>query len=361
MKPVVSIIMAVYNAEPFLEESLQCLLTQTYGNIEIIAIDDCSTDCSLKTLEKYADKDSRLKIVRQKKNMGPGPARNVGLDLAIGEYIAFLDPDDLFTEDAIEKLATAALIHQSDVVKGVTYKMNSQGKKPKKYSKFIPSELIVNTNLLECRALWLSTEFWTYLYSSKLLKKHRFLPLKLGEDFLFILQVLADAKRLTLLPDKIHFYRQNPFSLTQRKSDLSICNDAVVGFEKLVTFLRDNSLNELLEVRLVYQAEQLMGPLTAVVKDYPLDECFDTLNALHKALCRSSARVAKEGQSVAFQYCWLLLEKGFCQDAYSFLKRFNGKYNRRSRARVFYTFAWDVFKYRFKSKLGIGKVIGMPK
>jgi len=101
--PLVSIIIPVYNTAKYLSNCLNSIINQSYCNLEIIIIDDGSTDDSYKIAKKYASKDSRIKLVHQK-NSGQSTARNHGIKLATGKYISFIDSDDLITKDFIEKL-----------------------------------------------------------------------------------------------------------------------------------------------------------------------------------------------------------------------------------------------------------------
>ena len=103
LKGLISVIMPCYNAEKYLDESINCVLKQTYSNVELIIIDDGSTDSSIKILESWQDK---IKTIYQT-NQGPGPARNRGIEMASGEYIAFLDSDDYWELDCLEVLHKA--------------------------------------------------------------------------------------------------------------------------------------------------------------------------------------------------------------------------------------------------------------
>lgn len=116
INPTVSIILAVYNAEKYLDNCLISLIQQTYKNIEILCIDDCSTDNSYKILEEYSKKDSRIKIYRLPKNSKQGTARNKGLELAQGKYISFVDSDDFLALDFIEKTFNVAEKTNCDIV-----------------------------------------------------------------------------------------------------------------------------------------------------------------------------------------------------------------------------------------------------
>lgn len=98
----VSVIVPVYNAAKYLPQCLDSICNQTLQNIEIICVDDGSTDNSLEILERYAEKDSRFQLLQQK-NAGAGVARNTGLNFAQGEYLSFLDADDFFELNMLEK------------------------------------------------------------------------------------------------------------------------------------------------------------------------------------------------------------------------------------------------------------------
>jgi len=100
-KELVSIVIPVYNAEEFLGETIESVQKQTYNNWEILLINDCSTDNSKKVYEKY--KSRRIKWIDMEKNGGPALARNKGVDLAKGDYLCFLDADDLWKENKLEK------------------------------------------------------------------------------------------------------------------------------------------------------------------------------------------------------------------------------------------------------------------
>ena len=101
----VSIVIPVYNSEKYIEKTLESVLGQTYANIEVIVIDDGSTDKSGEIVEKFADTDDRIKYFKIK-NAGPGNARNVGMSKAIGKYIGFCDGDDIIKPDMYEKLVS---------------------------------------------------------------------------------------------------------------------------------------------------------------------------------------------------------------------------------------------------------------
>ena len=114
----ISVIMPIYNIEKYLKRALKCLINQTYSNLEIILIDDGSTDKSGKICDEYAKKDNRIKVIHQK-NAGVAVSRNVGIKHATGMYIGFVDSDDIFSLDMynilyqnMQKYSAKAIAHQ---------------------------------------------------------------------------------------------------------------------------------------------------------------------------------------------------------------------------------------------------------
>ena len=109
----ISIIVPLYNAEKYIEQTIEDLITQTYQNIEIIMINDGSVDKSEDIVRKYAREDDRIKVISIE-NQGPSKARNVGLDLATGDYIRFVDADDRIPRDSIEQQSEA--LHRMSIL-----------------------------------------------------------------------------------------------------------------------------------------------------------------------------------------------------------------------------------------------------
>lgn len=114
--PKVSVIIPIYNSEKYLTKCLDSIISQSLEDIEIICIDDCSTDSSLKILKNYEQKDRRIKIIANTKNMKQGGARNKGLEFASAPYVMFVDADDYLTLDAIESFYTTIINNDSDIV-----------------------------------------------------------------------------------------------------------------------------------------------------------------------------------------------------------------------------------------------------
>jgi len=114
-QPLVTVITPIFNAQNFIAETIESVLGQTYQNWEMIIVDDCSTDNSRDIVKEYEAKDSRIKLIELKKNFG-GPARprNIGLDVSKGDYLAFLDADDVWLENKLQFQMSEMLINNLD-------------------------------------------------------------------------------------------------------------------------------------------------------------------------------------------------------------------------------------------------------
>ena len=117
-QPKVSVIIPCYNVEKYIDRCLNSLIHQTLKNIEIICIDDKSTDFTLKKLLKYAKQDPRIIVIPQKKNSGAAIARNIGIEHTRGRYIGFVDADDYVDKDFYEKLYITAIKNKAQIAKG---------------------------------------------------------------------------------------------------------------------------------------------------------------------------------------------------------------------------------------------------
>ena len=127
--PKVSVIIPIYNVEKYIRQALESVVNQTLCDIEIICINDCTPDKSFEIVKEYASKDDRFVLLEQETNQGQGVARNWGIDVAKGEYIMFLDPDDWFELDACEVLYNFAVKNNANTVQSnynIAYEKNGQ-------------------------------------------------------------------------------------------------------------------------------------------------------------------------------------------------------------------------------------------
>ena len=232
-QPLISILIPVYNVEEYLRECVDSVINQTYENLEIILVDDGSTDSSGKICDEYAEKDSRV-IVVHKTNSGPSKTRNEGLKVAKGDYIYFLDSDDYIDNNTIEILVLTAQNHDADLVffsaecfcddgfevkQGYTikntykscngYEMLTQLHKNKDYHCSVVLLLIKHSILTENNISFLETAYCS-------------------EDMLFTYKIFCSAKNAVHCPQSLYFRRCRPNSIvTSNKNELHFrsCRD----------------------------------------------------------------------------------------------------------------------------------------
>lgn len=250
----VSVIVPVYNVENYLKECLDSLINQTLTDIEIICVNDGSTDNSLDILEEYQSKDSRIKIIT-KENAGLGAGRNTGLKHIQGEYVSFIDSDDFLRLDAYEKLYENAFNNNSDLVifKLIFYNEFGQNKNTyqenRDYSKIFPS---VDFNNFAFRGDDILDEVfgetpnaWSKFYKVDFLKKYDdfyFSEGVLYEDVSFHVKTLLRADKISFLDEYLYYYRtSNSSSITSKKSS---SEDIIKVLNETYDFLVENNLYE---------------------------------------------------------------------------------------------------------------------
>lgn len=215
---MVSIIVPVYNVENYLKKCLDSIINQSYTNLEILLIDDGSTDASGVLCGKYAEKDSRVKIF-YKENGGLSSARNMGLDHAEGEYITFIDSDDYLAEDAIESLVTSLEKHQADISFCQTEIVDETGaildKSRKKY--YEETVLSPEETMMEiCLNRMTGTSVCGKLYRHTLFEDIRFPVGKLYEDTYTTPDVIIRSKRVVFIGRAVYFWVQRSKSITHQ-------------------------------------------------------------------------------------------------------------------------------------------------
>ncbi len=189
----VSVIVPIYNVEKYLDKCLMSLVNQTLDEIEIIAINDGSTDSSGEILDRYQKKYSKIRAYHQN-NLGISATRNRGIELSQGEYLAFIDSDDSVSLDFCEVMAEAIEEQQSDVVACDFYEVNEETKKEMQISHFEPCTVFEKPNLL----FDVNTSPWNKLYRKAFLLEHGIkFPVNLKyEDAVFWQGILAENAKI---------------------------------------------------------------------------------------------------------------------------------------------------------------------
>ncbi len=221
-KIYVSIVMPVYNAERFLEETLESLVCQNLPNIEIICVDDGSTDGSLEILRKYSVRDSRIIILTQE-NQGAGVARNRGLDVSRGEYLLFLDADDIFHESMCNQVYYQCVKKKADICLFGARRMNMETLETEPMDwvlqrRLLPGNKVFSGGDVSQKLFQLTTGCpWNKMFRREFVLQSgiRFQNLQNANDAFFVRMHMALAKRITVLNDRFVTYRFNSGSNIQ--------------------------------------------------------------------------------------------------------------------------------------------------
>lgn len=279
----VSLLIPIYNVEKYLAECLDSAVAQTLEDIEIICINDGSTDASLDIIKSYAERDKRVKII-DKKNSGYGASMNRGLDVATGEYIGILESDDFFEPDALESLYAAAKEHDADVCKANFWFFWSTPQHRNELFECVrPGEGGLATEEVRCDLFNRKPSIWSAIYRRSFLEEKdiRFLetPSASYQDSSFNFKVLAMARCIALVEKPIIHYRQDneASSVNSPGKVYCICDE----YAEMLRYLEgNNSVVQGIEgivVRMRYDAymwnyERLAEPLQIEFMDRMVED-----------------------------------------------------------------------------------------
>lgn len=232
----VSVIVPVYNGERYLSACLDSLIRQTLHAIEIIVVDDCSTDKTPNILQEYAKKDERIHVIRNETNLRQGLSRNKALATARGEYVGFVDSDDWVDASYFEQLYLAATREHASIAKAEALWVHRNGSIVKKFSL---NEAISNgIKRGEPLPVLFTCEFWTAIYlRSDLIKQEITFPnLSNAQDLVFLFRATSRLSGFAAVPDVFYYYRQHDNSTTALRTKEYYDNILQAG-EYMLTFI----------------------------------------------------------------------------------------------------------------------------
>ncbi len=226
--PIISVVMPVYNKEKYLTECVDSVLRQTFRDMELICVDDGSTDASRELLKGYAEKDPRVRLLCTD-HQGAGPARNKGMSEARGKYIIFLDSDDIFEPELLEKLFVSCERTRSDVVVCRSDRYNQNTGKYIACPWTIKSKLLPDQKPFPCTAVkkdfFMAFVWWPW---DKLFRKAfidrigiQFQNLRTTNDLFFVAGSTLKAKHISYIDDVLVHHRvgmESSLSVTREKS-----------------------------------------------------------------------------------------------------------------------------------------------
>lgn len=232
--PIISVCIAAYNVEKYIEHCITSVCTQTLQNIEIIVVNDGSKDNTLSIIHRMANKDKRIKVVDQE-NQGLGIVRNVGVKRCKGKYVHFLDGDDWIDKSFLEKMVKNAEKNHSDLVisNHVCFE-DATGKEL--YRSTLPHTFYGHGKNIENLAdlLMEPCHVWDKIYKRALIQNIIFPSRSSGEDIPFWYQVLLSAKSVSFVREPLYHYRMNPNSVQTKVENVINCFNNIKLAENLI-------------------------------------------------------------------------------------------------------------------------------
>lgn len=347
--PKVSVIIPVYNVEKYLRECLDSVINQTLKDIEIICVDDGSTDSSLSILKEYAQKDNRVVVLTQK-NLHAGIARNTGLNIATGEWVHFLDSDDWVELNTYEELYKIATSQDANVIKFKCYSYDDKKKEIMDWAytdiRNIPDEFFDNYLTIDdnCKQfLYLPDSPWSGLYNLEFLKKNniKFDNLLCANDTSFYFHCAFVAKRIYLSSSRFVYYRRNidtsligirPKNFDCQIKQFNIINNllqneneevrrivrerlVVALFNRFKTYITDNNIPVLVKHKIWSEMENFVREnrnLEQVMKYLP--QYLGLFMSGLEFYIVLSSKVPVTGVLFKIAYCRGLVEWQYCND-----------------------------------------------
>lgn len=298
---MISVIVPIYNVENYLEECLESILVQTYSNLEIILVDDGSTDNSGNICELYSKKDSRIKVIH-KKNGGTGSARNIGLKIAKGKYISFVDSDDfLLNRNVYSEMISIMDKENSDLVFGdvlVCYSNTKTESLNELEKKFTNTDTLNSDELLlmgmDNKIIFSPVCF--YIYKKELLdiNKIYFREDLSHEDEEFTIKLLLKGKKVSFYKKTFYGYKQTKNSKMRSNDNPEKGKDLIKIAEILVPYLEEVQNKELKRKFGDYISRFIINSAIKYKFDDISDSQIDIVNKYsYSKLMRISAKLMK--------------------------------------------------------------------
>lgn len=293
--PKISVIVPVYNSGKYLSECVNSILSQTYTNIEILLINDGSTDGSDLICDKLGESYENVKILH-KANGGASSARNKGLDIAIGEYIMFVDSDDTINENMLMDLYGVFCEKECDIVASLLRPIKESVDQLEivEYNSSDALEALF-TRRIDCSQC-------TKLYKAKLLESVRFPEGVANEDVVFLSKVYSKIKRLNYVKKNYYYYRRNEVSVSHNVSN---CVDMYENIEKIKPIVEGKE-SKVLKAFEVYQIYIMVDVCMKLFKTKSIHKYSELYNKCKAMLKHKKQRVLFGDFTVRFKLKYIL-------------------------------------------------------
>lgn len=287
MKPMVSVVVPVYNAERYLDRCLESVINQTYKQLQIVLVNDGSTDDSARLCDEWAEKDSRIQVIH-KENGGAGYARNTALEYVVGDFVCFVDSDDYIDITTIEKCVTKMELEHTDTAVFSSKNVYDDGKVEvenidarKTYfdEEAVKDELFPSLFTL---CMGYGVGVWGKIFSTEVIKENnlRFMSEReiYSEDALFLLMYFSKCRSASAVPEHLYNYCENNSSIS-RVYDKEKEEKLDVWLVKALEIADENNLTQKMKLHIKsrYQDCAMVGFKQVVLSDMNLSDKLKTL------------------------------------------------------------------------------------
>ncbi len=214
--PLISVIVPVYNVVPYVEACLKSIVCQSYKNLEILVVDDASTDGSFDICQKFAVVDSRIKFMQHNENLGLSAARNTALEVAKGDYIVFVDSDDTIDKNMYSTMYSAVKKTEADIILCGYHCIDENGKITTSCSPIEKSLLLHGREKIKYNISTSDNCVWNKLYKRSMFDNVRFPVGKIFEDIFIMHKLFDDAHEIYMIPERLYNYRHRTTGITLR-------------------------------------------------------------------------------------------------------------------------------------------------
>lgn len=236
--------MPVYNSEKYISEAIESVCNQSYKNWELLIVNDGSTDYTSKIIDDFAKKDSRIKVFHRK-NEGVSMARNFALNKVCGEYITFIDSDDMYHADRLKRMLQVFEQHENcEIVfsrhKEFRGKLNT-------YEANDSRKIVISDDDILVKVISDSKNHfvWNAMLKSEIAKKEKFAPIRFAEDFCYIRDCACHCRQMAVLDEVLYFYRRdNENAMTSHFFSEKYISDYMKLVENVYDFCCDHSLTD---------------------------------------------------------------------------------------------------------------------
>jgi glycosyltransferase involved in cell wall biosynthesis len=275
------VVAPVYNVENYFVEFIESVINQTYKKLQIILVDDGSTDNSGFLCDEYAKKDCRITVVHQE-NQGAGAAKNTGLDLVKGEYFSIIDSDDYLELNMYERMLNSFFTENCDVVQCMFYNAFVNNKYPRQFNFQQKNKNALSSQrfLYEMIYDWKYRIFWNKLFKTSLLQDIRFPVGRKIDDEFFTYKLICNAKKIVNINDCLYNYRMRKSSVVHANSKNVLLKDMLDCFIEREEYIsqRYPNLKSILRIAFSSFVQENYDELLLVAPDFMNNhkECYTT-------------------------------------------------------------------------------------